>query len=1011
MIGALHALDLTFLPVPARPAEGVLFLYAPGNPGTPPQSAAVAAVGLGGWLLRLEPKTAVLKLAGGRVASVMGLALKVPDALPGLVRLKSTRPRPAPASIRAWSQAAKLALELAGREEMVPTVRHDERRTPRATWAMALLQPGDRERRALLAAAMPPSACAAVVDAMVRPPRAWDPAALLSAFFDAVADSFVRAASQPNRNRSALPPSKAPSWEARMVRALLDRDNSLPLESHADAGLAASFAAWSAPLLEEKTRTVRLALSLVAPPGESAEWRVEYALQLSETGELVDAERVWRERAQVEPLLRGLAEAARISPPIEQSLNAAAPVGATLSTDEAWVFLSRTAQVLATTGVAIFMPPGLEDAARKRLRARVRLKTLGGEVPAPQADGQPALGMAAIAQYEWEVALGDDTLSEEEFQAITRLQAPLVKWRGQWVTVHPADLERSRLLLKQKGGVLPTGSALAALVSGEAEIGGESVEVVADGDLAGLAGWLAKSDGLAETKEPEGFVGELRAYQRRGLSWLLAMEKHGLGACLADDMGLGKTIQVIALMLSSPMPTLLVCPTSVVGNWERELARFGPKIPVVRHHGAQRARTSTEVLARMKPGAVVVTTYALVRRDQALLEKVPWRRIVLDEAQAIKNAGARQSRAVRSLIGAAGGAPLSRFALTGTPIENRLAELWSILDFCNPGLLGSQDGFRRRFALPIERWQDEAVATRLKRVVQPFVLRRLKSDPAVAIQLPEKNEMTVVCTLTREQATLYQAQVDDAMSNIKGATGVTRRGRILALITALKQVCNHPAHFLKAEEAGADPARSGKLTRLVEMLDETLAAGERALVFTQFKRMGDRLVAAMRDRLGEEPLFLHGGVAATDRDEMVERFQSGDPEAPRVFVLSLKAGGLGLNLTAATQVFHFDRWWNPAVEDQATNRAHRIGQTRTVSVYKLVTAGTLEERIDKMLASKRGLADRVLGAGEDWITELSDDDLKQLVSLSEEDVAEEEETAEEAASAASAADAAEEAGA
>ncbi|HVO30770.1 MAG TPA: DEAD/DEAH box helicase, partial [bacterium] len=596
-------------------------------------------------------------------------------------------------------------------------------------------------------------------------------------------------------------------------------------------------------------------------------------------------------------------------------------------------------------------------------------------------EGSGVLDLKALAQYRWEVALGDETLSPEEFRALAEMQAPLVRWRGTWVAVDPKDLERSRELLARSAGTLSAGTALAALVTGETELfPGEPVEVVADGDLQGIARWLRSESAGVETAEPRGFHGELRPYQRRGLGWLAAMEQHGVGACLADDMGLGKTIQVIALALHRPAPTLLVCPTSVVGNWERELARFAPEIPVARHHGTTRAKTPEELVRGVGSNGIVVTTYALVRRDERLLAQVPWRRIVLDEAQAIKNPAARQSKAVRALVSAAGGhslAGVSRLALTGTPVENRLAELWSILDALNPGLLGSLDSFRRRYAVPIERLADETVALKLKRLVQPFVLRRLKSDPAVASSLPEKNEMNVVCTLTREQASLYQAQVDAAMAGIAETQGMKRKGKILALITALKQICNHPSQF--AKDASPLGGRSGKLTRLLEMLDEVLASNAKALVFTQFRQMGDRLVKAIGDAFGEEVLFLHGGVPALDRDEMVERFQS--PDGPRIFVLSLKAGGFGLNLTAATNVFHFDRWWNPAVEDQATNRAHRIGQTKNVSVFKLLTAGTLEERIDKLLESKRGLADKVLGAGEQWLTEMSDDDLRLLVSL------------------------------
>jgi SNF2 family DNA or RNA helicase len=409
----------------------------------------------------------------------------------------------------------------------------------------------------------------------------------------------------------------------------------------------------------------------------------------------------------------------------------------------------------------------------------------------------------------------------------------------------------------------------------------------------------------------------------------------------------------------------------VVGNWEREIERFAPSLAVTQHYGPGRPRDAKDFPARA--GALVVTTYGLLRRDVERLAAVDWSVVVLDEAQNIKNAASSTARAARALRAS------HRFALTGTPVENRLAELWSILEFANPGLLGSLETFRREFAVPIERHGNDDAAERLRRISGPFVLRRLKSDPAIIQDLPAKNEMKVICTLTREQATLYQAVVDEEMRRIEGAAGIERRGRVLALLMFLKQVCNHPAQFLS--ESGPLAHRSGKLDRVTEMLEEAIAAGDKALVFTQFREMGDRLVAYLGASLGCEVTFLHGGTPRKARDEMVRRFQE-DARGPRVFVLSVKAGGTGLNLTAASHVFHYDRWWNPAVEDQATDRAYRIGQTRAVQVHKLVCAGTVEEKVDRMLEQKRALASRVVGTGEKWITELGNSELRDLFALS-----------------------------
>jgi SNF2 family DNA or RNA helicase len=433
---------------------------------------------------------------------------------------------------------------------------------------------------------------------------------------------------------------------------------------------------------------------------------------------------------------------------------------------------------------------------------------------------------------------------------------------------------------------------------------------------------------------------------------------------------------VIALLLhrqeQSPQhgpPTLLVCPTSLLGNWERELAKFGPSLPVFVHHGNNRDHLPTA----FKPHALVLTTYGVIRREEEIFAGRSWGMVVVDEAQAIKNAGSAQAKAIRKLRGA------FRLALTGTPIENRLTELWAIMSAGLPGYLGSEPQFKERFANPIEKYRDPDAANELRQRIGPFILRRLKSDKAIIQDLPEKQEMKVFTTLSREQAELYQYRVEKMDEELDAASsGIERRGRILALLTHLKQICNHPSQFLKAQ--GPYRGRSGKLDRLTEMLEEVVEAGERALVFTQFKEMGDRLQIHLHEVLGFEPPFLHGGTTREGRDELVRSFQE-DPNSSPVLLLSLKAGGVGLNLTAATHVFHFDRWWNPAVEDQATDRTYRIGQTKNVQVHKLVTIGTLEEKIDALLESKRDLADRVVGSGEGWLTELDDDALRRLVAL------------------------------
>ncbi|MGH8794904.1 MAG: DEAD/DEAH box helicase [Stackebrandtia sp.] len=468
---------------------------------------------------------------------------------------------------------------------------------------------------------------------------------------------------------------------------------------------------------------------------------------------------------------------------------------------------------------------------------------------------------------------------------------------------------------------------------------------------------------------------DLRPYQIRGAAWLRHLAEHRRGGLLADDMGLGKTLQAITLLAgrSGALPHLVVCPTSVVGNWARELARFAPDLPVVRHHGPQRAD-----VADFPAGAVVVTSYPVMLRDASMLETANWDVVVLDEAQQIKNHASQTAKSARRLPAR------MRLALTGTPVENRLAELWSIMDFANPGLLGSRSRFAKRFAEPIESRGDARVAQRLREVVQPYLLRRLKAD--VASDLPAKQESTLACTMTSEQARLYKQAVERSEEDGFGA-GIERHGRILKLLTELKQICNHPAQYLR--QSGPLRGRSGKLARAVEMLAEAVSEGHQSLVFTQYRVMGELLAKHLSAELDLEGVpFLHGGVRQPARDAMVEEFQGG-ANPPPILIVSLRAGGTGLNLTAATHVLHYDRWWNPAVEDQATDRAHRIGQTRPVDVYKLVTGGTLEERIAQILERKRTLAESIVGAGEDWITNLDDSRLRELISLSETEVTDE----------------------
>jgi hypothetical protein len=656
---------------------------------------------------------------------------------------------------------------------------------------------------------------------------------------------------------------------------------------------------------------------------------------------------------------------------------------------------------------------GIELVGPERL-VRAGVEVTGTATPAPPDDRRSRFSKEALV--EWTMHVDGETLTETELERAALAGSTLLHTGHRWVRIDPDELRRKRARLTElraeRSRVTPIellrlaaddgGDGQYGGTGGTGGTGGATVHVVEagaadpDGAPAGtLDGdglpedvtggrsaddWVREllaglpDDRLDEMEESPEFTGELRHYQRRGLAWMQLLARLGLGGCLADDMGLGKTATTLAHLLERPGPHLVVCPLSVVRNWRTEAHRFAPKLDVRIHHGSGRFQLDDPdaVLFSSDPERrVVVTTYGLLPRDLEHLADVDWSTVVLDEAQMVKNPHTKAARAVRRLRAD------QKLALTGTPVENRLSELWAILDAVNPGMLGGLQRFRERFGTPIERRGDADAAARLRRLTGPFVLRRTKADRRLLPDLPDKIEQIAYAKLTREQATMYQQVVDQLLVDAEQSTGMRRRGLVLAALTRLKQICNHPAHALR--DGSRLAGRSGKLTRFDELVTDLLDQEERALVFTQFAEMGHLLKAHLAEQFALDVAFLHGGVARGGRDRMVDSFQD-DTGAP-LMVVSLKAGGTGLNLTAASQVIHYDRWWNPAVEDQATDRAWRIGQRRTVNVHKLVCEGTVEERIGEVIDDKRALADTVVGTSEAWVSELSTDELRDLIAL------------------------------
>jgi superfamily II DNA or RNA helicase len=873
----------------------------------------------------------------------------------------------------AWRAAGFAGLVLIGRGRLVP----DKSPEGFGAWRVAPLDPIDQGWLRSLGAAMPPYGHALPIDG-TRPVRLVDPEGLIRAFWDALADTLVRTPAAAVAARPSAAPFAATSPVALPgpttwldETALAENAGTRLVLRIEPPGTSAQPSTEHGPLPSQAVADPSVAVLPAdsdAGDGRASDGLGEFrgVLQLRsgvDPSLLVDVADMWNapaavltalgDRAETD-LLLALRRGARVWPPLGRALQDAAPEEVPID-DAALEELAEGTTALEGAGIEVLWPTEL-FAGELAVRGSVA-------TPSPGAVTGPDFSLTELVSFRWRPTLDGEDLTEAEIAALAEAKRPMIRMRGRWIRVDQDVVRRLRSGSTRK---LTGAEALGAALTGTIDVDGELVPFDPDGALSTMLTRLRSAAEPAASAEPEGLRATLRDYQRRGVAWMAHLADLGLGGCLADDMGLGKTIQVIALhlQLKGRGPTVVVCPSTLLGNWQREFERFAPEVPTRRYHGPGRS------LSDLVADEVVLTTYGVVRQDHRLLGEIAWGLAVADEAQHAKNPLSRTARALRTLPSA------TRIALTGTPVENRLSELWSILDWSAPGLLGTLDRFRHDVAVPVERFHDEEATARLARVTRPFLLRRKKSDPGIAPELPQKSEHDVVVPLTTEQATLYQAVAKETLAKIEEAEGIARRGLVLSLLTQLKQVCNHPAQFL--HEPGPLERRSGKLAALDELLDVILAEGESVLIFSQYVEMCRLLEAHLAARQ-IRTLFLHGGVGVRKRSELVEQFQAG---AAPVFLLSLKAGGVGLTLTRATHVVHYDRWWNPAVEDQATDRAYRIGQDRPVQVHRLVTENTLEDRIATVINAKRDLADAVVGSGEAWLSELSDTELAELVELS-----------------------------
>ncbi|WP_306326816.1 DEAD/DEAH box helicase [Streptomyces venezuelae] len=933
-----------FLPA-ALPREGRVAFWAPDGGALPDPGDSGAE--------RVELTVARRHGSGARGRSVPALTLPIDAALPCLVEARH-HPAAHPATA-GWGAAALHALHLAARGRMLPGLTTDDL----DAWRAGPLDADDIAHLRAVAAALPYEAHAVPVPG-TGPLRLPDPEALVRAFLDAVADTLPRtpaaahAVGAPFAAREPQHLPRARAWAAEAAAGM-------------DAGVRVSLRLDLSPY--ELFDTADGGDATDTPAGERhAAAAVLQVHSLADPTLVIDATALWAgdgehfgPRARIDAVL-ALRRAARVWPPLGRLLERDVPDVLAVTEDELYELLGPAAARLADAGVAVHWPRELA----RSLSASAVVRTAA---PGSATDGTAFFDSEELLRFNWQLALDGDPLTEREMDRLAEAHRPVVRLRDQWVVVDPDLVRKAR---KRELGLLEPVDALAVALTGTAEVDGETVPAVPVGALAALRDRLLA--GPEDVQAPPGLTATLRDYQLRGLAWLDLMTSLGLGGCLADDMGLGKTVTLIALHLrrARTAPTLVVCPASLLGNWQREVGKFAPGVPVRRFHGTDRDLTGTE-------GGFVLTTYGTLRTSAAELAGREWGMVVADEAQHVKNPFSATAKALREIPAPA------RVALTGTPVENNLSELWALLDWTTPGLLGPLKAFRSRHARAVENHEEiehQEAVERLARLVRPFLLRRRKSDPGIVPELPPKTESDHPVSLTREQASLYEAVVRETMARIEEAEGMARRGLVMKLLTSLKQICNHPAQYLKeAAPRGSGTARlagrSGKLALLDELLDTILAEDGSVLVFTQYVSMA-RLLADHLAARGIQAQLLHGGTPVAERERMVDRFQAG--EVP-VFLLSLKAAGTGLNLTRAGHVVHYDRWWNPAVEEQATDRAYRIGQTQPVQVHRLVAEGTVEDRIAEMLRAKRALADAVLGSGEAALTELTDRELADLVSL------------------------------
>ncbi|TFF99837.1 MAG: DEAD/DEAH box helicase [Promethearchaeota archaeon] len=942
-------------------------------------------------------------------------------------------------SIKTWALLTKFIFELLNRGNFVPFLKSVTKKKYNGQWRLLLKTKYDNIRFTTILRNSPWTAYNLPYSiklennssndfegALIK--NLWHPSYLYSLYIDKVGDSLIRSILKKQKFRtfdqyynSEIQKDKRRehdlSWDYKFLKSLLSKDPSFTFTQFHETIVPKLIRNWiNIESISSLKQGIELAIKLNYPQNGEDQWPLNLFLSVQNGQNLILLSKLWKGEESInseiltrfqnqenftEILFQGLGKMIKIYPPLKKALNGPFPKKLMLNSSEVMEFFSYAKDLLIQSGFNVILPDAFQIGGKQRLSARMVIYSEKTEFLSTIKSSRPSLfQLSDMLNYRWEGELGNEYVNSENLKDIIAKKQPLVNIKDEWILIDQQDIETISNIFdstKEAGkysGVKGKINYVDALKLGLSERVSfreekSNYRVIVEGSFNQIIDRIKKFESFKEIATPSQFNGKLRGYQREGLTWLANICELGFGVCLADDMGLGKTIEVISLLLhfketheESMGAVLIICPTSVIYNWKKELNRFAPTLDITFHHGIDRSETVSALSKYLKPHQIILTTYGTLRNDIELLKTAPFSGVIVDESQNMKNPKAQQTQAIYQLQSQ------YRICLSGTPIENRLMELWSLFKFLNPGLLGNQKEFRDNFVIPIERFHDKEAADRLKRIIAPFILRRVKTDKSIIKDLPSKREMKIYIDLSDDQKALYKNVVSDTLQEMERSKS-QKSMIILGLLTKLKQICNHPyqyQHKSVSERILDDKFKefvsmSPKLERLIDMLDEVLVKNEKAIIFTQFTQMGDILRDVLEYRYDFPILYFHGGIRAEKRRDIISEFQDTKVNSPPILILSLKAGGTGINLTEATTVFHFDRWWNPAVEKQATDRAYRIGQTENVNVYKFITLNTIEEKIDKLIEEKKELADMIITSGESWISELSEDKLKELISM------------------------------